>query len=136
MSAVSESSATPVVEFVAFFEKNHKENEVFMFYLQWTGNETELTKLETFVSKANYEYMYGGHFSQVSMDLSVKLPESVVDMHCKVKCPMNDYYRMFTKCKGKFYCPFDSEDEELDEFELAKRMDETFYSTRIRNMFS
>ena len=37
-SSSTESQHKPL-EFVMFLEQNHKENELFIFYLQWTGNE-------------------------------------------------------------------------------------------------
>jgi hypothetical protein len=129
MSAESAESA----EFVVFYEKNHKENELFIFYLQWTGNEEELTKLHKFVSKARYDDM-DGDYSQVKLDLSVKLPQSAVDLHCRLH-DMNNYFNLFTKVTGMFKCPFGEKDEDMDEYETAKRIDEIFYSCNIRDMF-
>lgn len=130
---MSSTAPSAEMEFVVFYEKNRKENEVFVFYLQWTGNEAEITKLNAIMSKALYDDMYGD-YSQVHLDLNVKLPESHVDSHCKLS-DMNGYHRMFTKCVGKFTCPFTADDEALDEYETAKCLDETFYSCRIRTMF-
>jgi hypothetical protein len=120
-------------EFVMFFEKNHKENELFIYYLQWNGNEEELTKLNTILSKALYDDMYGD-YSFVMMDINTKIPESAVDIHCKVRDP-NGYWKLFTKCTGKFIYPFDEEDLEEDEYELATLMNLTFRSCKITKMF-
>jgi hypothetical protein len=121
------------LEFVIFYEKNYKANEIFIFYLQWTGNEEELTNLQKFTTKALYDDMYGD-YSSVYIDLSTKIPESAVDIHCKLR-DMNGHHRLFTKCTGKFRCPFDEEDEKRDEYEMATLMDETFYSCHIKDYF-
>lgn len=125
-------------EFVAFFEKNSKENETFIFYLQWTDNEDEIKLLETVVSRACYDEM-DGHYVMIAIDTSVRLPESVVDTHCRIRYTVNSYHSMFTKCVGKFKCPLTSEQIESvsdDGTEMACLVNETFYSCRIKNMFT
>jgi hypothetical protein len=124
---------TPL-EFVVFYENYTKRPETFIFYLQWTGNEEQLTKLSRFTSKASYAD-WGPEESKVWIDIATKIPESAVDVHCKVGS-MNDYHEMFSKCTGKFTCPFDEEDLlELDECELGHLMNETFHACRIQKFF-
>jgi len=124
---------TKSLEFVVLYEKNHKENELFIFYLQWTGKEENITKLHKITSKAEYDDMYGD-YSWIGVDIDVKIPESAVDLHCKLWDP-NGYNRLFTKCTGKFIYPFDEEHIEMNEYELESLIDSTFYSCRIMNMF-
>jgi hypothetical protein len=114
-------------EFVAFIEQNHKENETFVFYLQWTGNEDALTRLEESVENAMYDDM-DGDYSSFSMDTSVKLTEDAVKQMCRLK-KFGTYSRMFTKCTGVFKCPF-------DERVSAEELDSIFYACKIERMFS
>ena len=121
-------------EFVMFMERNHKENEMFCFYLQWNGNEEALTKLANFINQALYDDMIGD-YSEVSIDIDTKIPESAVDLHCKIH-DMNCFSRMFQKCVGQFKYPLDGYDpDKLDEIEIAKLCDETFFTCRISRMF-
>jgi hypothetical protein len=128
-------STTAPLEFVLFSEKNHKENELFIFYLQWTGNEDELTKLNNLVSKAEYQ---DGDWSEYYMDLTVKLPESHVDLHCKLS-DMNSYHRLFKKVIGKFTYPFPASFipilDEYDEYETQECLVDELYSCKIPNWF-
>ena len=113
-------------EFIAFIEQNHKENETFVFYLQWTGNEDALTRLEESVENAMYDDMYGD-YSSFSMDTSVKLTEDAVTQMCRLK--FGTYSRMFTKCTGVFKYPFDGQIS-------AEELDRAFYACKIERMFS
>ena len=135
MSSTSVSS-TPL-EFVVFYERNHKENEIFVFYLQWTGNEAELTRLAACLSEADFSELHGD-FVEVALDLRVKLPESVVDTHCQLKHTLNSFHPMFTKCVGVFRCPLDETDvaAEADACDVAKLIDENFFTCRIKRMFT
>jgi hypothetical protein len=112
-------------EFVAFIEQNHKENETFVFYLQWTGNEDALTRLEESVENA-YDDM-DGDYSSFSMDTSVKLTEDAVTQMCRLK--LGTYSSMFTKCTGVFKYPFDGQIS-------AEELDRAFYACKIERMFS
>ena len=132
----SSVSSTPL-EFVVFYERNHKENETFLFYLQWTGNETELTRLATCLSEADFRELRGD-FVEVALDLGIKLPESVVDAHCQLKHTLNAYHPMFTKCTGVFHCPLDHSEIglELNASDVAKLINENFFRCRIKRMFT
>lgn len=123
------------LEFVTFIEKNHKENETFIFFLQWTGNEAELRLLERATNKALLDDMYGDYV-EVHLDASARLSEATVDQMCRVS-DTNNYHRMFTKCTGTFKCPLTEEEIETeDEYLLARTLDESFYSCKIEQMFS
>jgi len=123
------------LEFVAFIETNTKERETFIFYLQWTGNEEQLALLADALENANYDEMEGD-FAFFTMDIGVKIPESAADVHTKIKT-FNGYHEMFTKCTGKFISPITREQiGSIDEYEMAKLLDDTFFSTRIERMFS
>lgn len=123
------------LEFVSFIEKNHKENETFIFFLQWTGNEAELRLLERATNKALLDDMYGDYV-EVHLDASARLSEATVDQMCRVK-NTNNYHRMFTKCTGTFKCPLTEEEiETTDEYLLARTLNESFFSCKIEQMFS
>jgi hypothetical protein len=123
------------LEFVTFIEKNHKENETFIFFLQWTGNQSELRLLESATNKALLDDMYGDYV-EVHLDASARLSEATVDQMCRVS-DTNNYHPMFTKCTGTFKCPLTEEKIETeDEYLLARTLDESFYSCKIEQMFS
>jgi hypothetical protein len=134
-AAADSTGKMSTLEFVPFIEYNTKENETFIFYLQWTGNEEQLTLLAEATGKAIADDM-DGDFSLFSMDIGVKIPESAVDLHTKIKT-FNGYFEMFTKCTGKFQSPFTLEEiDSIDGYEMAKLLDETFFATKIRQWFS
>jgi hypothetical protein len=123
------------LEFIPFIEQNMKENETFIFYLQWTGNEEQLMLLNKGIEHACYDDIYGD-CSIVTMDINTKIPESAVDIHKRIQS-LNGYHKMFTKCIGTFTCPYNEETiESLDEFQMATLLDQTFYSCKIETMFS
>ena len=117
------------MEFIIVLEHNHKENETYVFYCQWTDNEVELQKLIDVIENTNTEDMNGDY---ASFDVTrTILPEAAVDAHVKI----NDfvgYIHMFQKCSGIFTCPEFSEDSH----EKAKELDEYFYHGRLREHFS
>lgn len=126
------------LEFVVLYEKNYTYKEVFVFYLQWTGNEEAITLLEKITSKAlyeDYEYKCNNEYSFICVDIENLIPESAVDIHCRLIDP-NSYCPLFTKLTGKFKCPFKEEDYDIDEYELPSLINEELYDCRIRDMFS
>ena len=86
------------MEYITFIENNHKENEMFIFFLQYNGNEEMLTKFHEFLSSANYD-MYGD-YSDFQMDIKNKLSESTVNQ--MIKLQYGSYSQMFQKINGKF----------------------------------
>lgn len=130
------------MEYLVIFETNHKENETFVHYCQWTGNEAELIKLIGYIGEADYEELYGGDYSSVTAAMNKRIPEAAVDAHVGLDDP-NGYDAMFQKHKGTFLCPyFEDEDEESTPddqrpYEIAKWLDEMFYGGRgyFRDLF-
>ena len=51
-------------KYVMFMEKNLKENDNFIFYLQYNGNEQEIAKLKNVVDTADFSELWGdvSHF--------------------------------------------------------------------------
>lgn len=122
-------------EFVCLFEQNSYRNELYVFYLQWTGNEKALKLLNEAITRSEFDELKEGHIS-ASMDLNTKLTESVVDLHCKVNGPTG-WHRMFTKCTGTFECPFSQKEiDSLDGYDIAWMYNEKFYSNIIKEYFS
>lgn len=104
MAEQSEAPNKAPLEFVVFYEQNYKcsYKNLYIFYLQWTGNEKPLKALNKILSQANYEEM-SGDYSYVHMDLSVKIPESAVDYHCMLRSDCLGAGReLFNKLTGKF----------------------------------
>ena len=120
------------MEYIVIFERNHKEEETFLHYCQWTGNEEELGKLVKYIEKANYEELDGGDYSSIWVATNKRVPESAVDAHVGLSDP-NGYAAMFQKHKGKFTCPdFEIEAGDEEEYELARALDELFYGGQSR----
>ena len=111
------------MEYITFIERNHKEGEVFLAYLQYTGNEDELQNLEKFMRSSKTD-LRGGHYSEFQINLDVRFSVDVVDQMCKL--PYGEYARMFEKVSGNFKFPL--EDTEGD---TALRMDELFGGNNI-----
>ena len=110
-------------------EHNHKEDETYIFYCQWTGNEEEMEKLIQAIETVYNDDLHGDvSLFQVSR---VRIPEAAVDIHCNIK-DFGCYINMFQKCEGTFTCPEFSEDP----YERAKELDDYFYHGRLRNHFS
>lgn len=123
------------MEFITFIEKNTKEQETFIFYLQWTGNEEKLTDLYEFVKDASYDDLAGGEYSFVSMNIDVKIPEQFVDLQCSVRDGMNQYYPLFSKCVGTFGLEISDAIMKKNQYQRGVYIDHLFFSTRIRKMF-
>lgn len=124
--------------FVMALEKNTKENELFIYYVQWNGNEEELTKLFEILKKQSWDDLYG-EYCTMSLNITEKLPENIVDIICKShrEIDINCYHRMFSKCTGKFTNPISEESVHgLDECQIASLVDQTFWSCRLPRMFS
>ena len=120
------------MEFIVIYETNHKENEMFIHYCQWTGNEKEMMKLLKYIELADYEELDGGDYSSVWAATNKRIPESAVDAHVGLDDP-NGYDKLFNKHAGSFRCPdFGDEDCSEDEkpYKIARYLDEMFYGGR------
>ena len=109
------------MEFITFVERNNKECEVFLSYLQYTGNESELQRLEKFMRTSKTD-LSGSHYSDFQINLDVRFSADVVNQMCKL--PYGQYSGMFEKVAGKFKFP------PLEDTN-ALRMDELFGGKRI-----
>jgi hypothetical protein len=119
------------MQYIVFAEKNYKENETFVFYLQYTGNEKKLEKFAKFLKKANYNFM-DGDYSTFSMQISAQISQQSVNEHLRIN--LGSYDRMFQVCKGIFTFDLDTL-ENLSDIEIANTLDELFYLCRICHYF-
>ncbi len=119
------------MQFITIVETNHKENETFIHYCQWDGNEVELEKLFKMINFACYDDM-AGDYSDFYGRIDIKLPESMVDEHVKLKYGCFDY--MFQKHVGVFKCPDFGENDD-DPYEVARSLDDIFYACKLGNYF-
>ena len=85
-----------------------------------------------------------GDYIAIQLDTSVKIPESAVDIHCKVKKTLSRYVHLFTKCVGQLDFPFHrfelcseahEQQQKYDQFELAEIFNDVLYPCRIMDMF-
>ena len=112
------------MDFVIVFEENHKDNEHYIHYCQWTGNEQDLDELLYAIQQADYEELLGGDYSSFWCSY-VTIPEAAVDAHMKVDPSM------FKKHTGKFVCPKFSDDC----YEVARELDDLYYRGRLGHSF-
>jgi len=123
-------------EFVVFVEYNLKENETYFWYLQWTGNEEKLTALNTIINSVNFDD-FSGEKPLFAMDISLKLPEHLVDLHTQV-ININSFHKMFNKCTGSFtldttcFTRFAS----LDNFSIQDQLIWLFSPCKIERLFT
>jgi hypothetical protein len=129
------------LEFVVMISTNPKEQEVYLHYLQWTGNEERLTFLDSLLCNCDFEDVYERRntiMCPLHIDIEHKLPESAVDAHVKIS-DINSYSRMFTKCTGEFnFNPNEQEKEELlqmDPYKLGEYLCDMFIPWRIPEWF-
>lgn len=88
----------PELMFVRFHEYNDNEGESWDFWLQLTGNEAEMAKLDRLVSESADDEYYSLRMSDVE-------PESVVDK--LVQYAESGYMGAHNKVKGVLTCPDD-----------------------------
>jgi hypothetical protein len=117
------------MQFITIVEKNYKENETFVHYCQWDGNEEELGKLLKVLDFALYDDM-DGDYSMLWHEEGF-ISESAVDQHVRLRYGCFDH--MFQKHTGVFTCP--EFDYIRDEYEAAKMIDDFFYASKIKRYF-
>ena len=120
------------MEYITFIEKNYKKNEIFFFYLQFTGNEEALRELNQLVGLADFTVM-DGEFSEFMMDIQTKFSEEVVNDHCRLNYGVYSY--MFQKVNGKFVMPEKLKNEDMETYEIAEYLDDCFFGLEIRTYF-
>jgi len=117
--------------YVVFVENYQKDNQVFVNYLQYTGNEAEIAKLYKIVSAVEEEgFELYGDLSSFEMKIENPIPEDAVDAHINQELSL---YVRFRKVDGKFICHFDLDDEMYDL--SARALDNYFYGGQIRYYF-
>jgi len=120
------------MQFITLQEHNQKEEESFIFFLQYTNNEEAIEKLAHYIKKADTDDFYGD-FSTFEIDTSVKLSQSTVEEMKNINFGV--FGPMFTVCKGKF--SFDeSAFINLDRTQIAYELDKLYYACRITDHFS
>ena len=119
------------MKFVIFRENNKKENESFIFFLQYDNNEEMIHKLEEIINSTDFSYM-DGDYSSFEINTSNKLSEQTVNELTSIK--IGSFYSMFTACRGKFNFNY-GDFEVLTDTEKASKLDELFYACRIVNFF-
>ena len=117
------------MQFITIVERNYKENETFVHYCQWDGNEEELGKLLSVLDFALYDDM-DGDYSMLWHEKGF-ISESAVDQHVHLRYGCFDH--MFQKHTGVFKCP--EFDYIRDEYEAAKMIDDFFYACKLGNYF-
>lgn len=119
------------MKYATFVENNHKDNEMYIYYLQYDGNEEQLMALKEIIDESDCAKMYGD-YSEFDLDIDNLVSQRTVDEQLKIRF---DGYSPFDVCNGNF--EFYEEDfYNLDEHEKALKLDDMFYSRRIEDYFS
>ena len=118
------------MQFITIHEFNHKENESFVHFCQWTGNEEALGGLCKFIDRALYDDMYGDYCRfETSREL---LSEATVDEMTKVK--FGGYASMFQKHVGVFIYSAQG-DEDADPYEIPRTLDQFYGRCQLGDAF-
>ena len=120
------------MNFITFKENNNKENETFIFFLQYDGNEEQLNKLNDIISKTDFSDL-NRDYSNFEIDIETMISEDAVNQLTKID--LGSFASLFNKCSGEFKFPSELF-EELNESEMAFKLDELFYGCSIRDYFS
>lgn len=119
-------------KYVIFLEKNQKEDDHFIIYLQFNGNEYEIAKLKNVVDTADYDDL-GEDLSYFYIDTDNFISQKSVDEHVANK-NFGNWDKMFQVCTGMI--TFDDEDyRDLTPAEMARKLNEDFYHCRIKELF-
>ena len=119
------------MKYITFQENNFKENESFIFFLQYDENEENLKLLNDYINFADFSSLYGD-YSTFEIDLNTFLDENTVKNICKVN--LGSYAKRFQICQGKFDFPYENFVNE-DECDTARILDDLFYACQIRDYF-
>jgi hypothetical protein len=119
-------------KYIMFLEKNQKEDDHFIFYLQFNGNEGEIAKLKNVVDTADYEEL-NGDVSYFYINTDNLISQKSVDEHIANKS-FGNWAKMFQVCTG--IMTFDDEEyRDLSPYEIARKLDEDFYHCGIKDLF-
>lgn len=117
------------MKFVTFKEVNLKEEETFIFFLQYDNNEEKLKELSEIIESADTSEL-NGDFSIFEIDVNTLLSESTVKELENVD--LGHFGPIFNVCRGDFTLCMDVFNNVDD---LALRLDEFFYAFRITEHF-
>lgn len=117
------------MKFVTFKEVNLKEEETFIFFLQYDNNEEKLKELSEIIKSADTSDL-NGDFSIFEIDVNTLLSESTVKELENVD--LGHFGPTFNVCRGDFTLCMDVFNNVDD---LALRLDEFFYAFRITEHF-
>lgn len=120
-------------EFVKLTEVNDHEGETWVHWLQYTGNEEEIEKLDKLLKQWRDDSTYDLEYT---LDLEVRAPEDKVDFI--VKHGGQGYMDYHNKHTGTFTCPEDPGMEETTEdWEDPNVLrEDLFYKGQIASYFS
>lgn len=123
------------IEFVKLIEKNDHEGETWVFWLQYTGNEEEIQKLDEMLKdwKSNSKYEL-----DFELDTSLTVGEQTVDILVEHQYDRGRYNPAHNKVSGTFTCPEDPGlDEVTEEWEDPNvSRERLFYKGQIARYFS
>lgn len=121
------------MQFVLLHEFNSKENESFIYFMQYTGNEETMASFADFISKADYDDM-GGDYVKFEIDTENKVSENTADE--MIKCNFGSYSYMFSKLTGTMANTFAEDmDENMEGHEIAMQLSDKFFGNRISALF-
>lgn len=113
------------MEYVKFTEHSLKESQTYLFYLQYTGNETALNKLKDVIA-ATHRCILGGDTSCFELNIENRVSSNSVNLHCA-------FDENIEKVDGRFEFEFNLEGKSYDD--IAIDLDDMFYHGHIVNYF-
>jgi hypothetical protein len=109
------------MKFILLHEFNTKENESFIYFMQYTGNEETIASFSEFISKADYDAM-GGDYVKFEIDT-----ENLVSKNTAVEMEKCNF-GMFSILDGTMVDPFHGDSvKDMEGDEIARRLNDEFY---------
>lgn len=128
--------------FILLHEFNTKENESFIYFIQYTGNEKIIASFANFILKANYDNLEGGDYVKFEIDTKNLVSENTANE--MINCKFGSYSYMFSKLTGKMLDPFNKDSdsdsdsdsvEDMDGDKIATLLNDEFFGNRITKLF-
>jgi hypothetical protein len=120
-------------QFVILHEFNYKENESFIYFMQYTDNEENINILAEIISTAIFDNI-GGDYIKFEIDCNNYVSEKTVDEI--IKCNFGSYFNMFSKLTGKMENLFFLENTNMNGYEKANLLDTMFFGNKIIKLFA